>query len=495
MQDGSDCKEVKERQSTDDDADNEAESSRLEQRLREVRQRWLGDASSQGIADEDDIESIYWDLYNRTQSRLHPSIECIHESAGGRLALLLLQRSCSDPKESSSASPQKRQRREHTADGILRELGYHCRLASNIFDYAGEDNSQALGIAQSNESSSAVASRSIPCRIFDDALTVNQLRSLQNVFSDPQASYWSVHNYQVEPPSPYFSYVVPLKENGESSFDHLPADFGSLGSCIHAILRLLEDWKPNVTKQANYCEMWAHNRPGVTGHQLHFDSDNEGKSCTASTSSTTRGAHQDDNHFQSTAGANVKHPLITAIVYLTGVGGPTLVTNQRLASQRVADRGWLAYPRTNRLVLMDGRVLHCVIPGKRSTGKPYSSHRVDCESSFMPTRDGRRRVSVMLAFWKRLRVRDEGFPGAARPLPAHSQRRSNDSCNAVAIPTWASDLVAPLPRDADRDEVHCVPDRSEIDPICLSRVYETLDSGLWTREMGIPAYDQVFQGI
>ena len=39
------------------------------------------------------------------------------------------------------------------------------------------------------------------------------------------------------------------------------------------------------------------------------------------------------------------------------VGGPTLVTDQRLGGP-LATRGWLAYPAVNRVTVFDGRVLH-----------------------------------------------------------------------------------------------------------------------------------------
>lgn len=95
----------------------------------------------------------------------------------------------------------------------------------------------------------------------------------------------------------------------------------------------------------------------LAGHQLHFDSDDEGQ-------------------------GGVRHPIITAIVYLSDntspaqhsaadapkggsskavsqewVGGPTLMTDQTLGGP-LATQGWLAYPATNRVVFFDGRYLH-----------------------------------------------------------------------------------------------------------------------------------------
>jgi hypothetical protein len=49
----------------------------------------------------------------------------------------------------------------------------------------------------------------------------------------------------------------------------------------------------------------------------------------------------------------VRHPILSTVLYLTGahVGGPTLVTDQTLASARLAEQGWLLYPRHNRLAV------------------------------------------------------------------------------------------------------------------------------------------------
>lgn len=56
---------------------------------------------------------------------------------------------------------------------------------------------------------------------------------------------------------------------------------------------------------------------------------------------------------------------LSVVVYVTGdVGGPTLVTTQRLTSKRLADRGWIVHPRVNRVCMFDGGVLHGVIPGR-----------------------------------------------------------------------------------------------------------------------------------
>jgi hypothetical protein len=76
--------------------------------------------------------------------------------------------------------------------------------------------------------------------------------------------------------------------------------------------------------EATVAEWWVHSRPHRWGHQLHFDSDDEGRN-------------------------GLRHPVLGSVFFVEGdVGGPTLMTNQRLGDQHLADQGCLIYPRTNR---------------------------------------------------------------------------------------------------------------------------------------------------
>ena len=134
---------------------------------------------------------------------------------------------------------------------------------------------------------------------------------------------------------------------------------------------------------ATRAEWWAHCRPHDTGHQFHFDSDDEGR------------------------GEVVRHPLATVVLFLSsGVGGPTLVTNQRAESEQLATHGWAVLPAANRLLLFDGSLLHCVIPGRP---RPAAQARGGGGR--------RRRISLMVAFWDDIREREGAEPGAARPFP------------------------------------------------------------------------------
>jgi len=468
----------------------------------------------------------------RTRRREQKEEEEIRKTSGEKLALLLLQRSSTSGKStcrersscctaSAAAAAQQQPPPQEEADRILSELGYTCRLATNVFDYDSDngDGSRRRPLPLPPPPPVQHSSSSSPyCRAYDDFLesSSEELQRFGEVFLNPDAPYWTDHAYSVEPPSPYFSYVVPLS-NSSSNYDNndnnnrspnedpLVAEYGALGSVIRKLQRRIAEWKPSLASSGacNYVELWAHNRPGVTGHQLHFDSDNEG------------------------CDGVIRHPVVTAVLYLTGGGdgGPTLVTNQRLASRRAADRGWLAHPAANRLVLMDGRVLHCVVPGKLPTTQRCDDSQSSArDDSSARCKNENRRVTVMFAFWKRIRVRDEGTIGAARPFPGGSNGSGSES-NVVdkanspskPVPSWASRLRAPLVESSSAAASGGKPAAAvAVEPVALSHVYERVvaagEAGTaeadssngssdtasrpWSsRRDGFPEYDRVFQGI
>lgn len=330
------------------------------------------------------------------------------------------------------------------ADKILQQLSYECRLSSRILLVGKDDgngnndehrktNSGSRFLAQQQQQQQP------PCHVYDRFLSDADLAKLRSVFGDIDSTYWTDHDYSVEPPSPYYSFLIPLSSRRKEAE---PENFGFLGSLIERLRDCLLDWQPLI-KTCTHCEMWAHNRPSATGHQMHFDTDNEGicdSDCSA-----------------------VRHPLVTCILYLTDVGGPSLVTNQRKASRHAADKGWLSHAKVGRMMAMDGRVLHCVVPGKATT-------------------DPQRRVTLMLAFWRRIKMRgqDETKPGgAARKFPVN-----RPWAKALRDPSVVSTPQADW--DKHKDRLHPQP---------LDHVFENLQGKPWPVASGLPSYDCVFQGI
>jgi hypothetical protein len=390
-------------------------------RCREARSLWL---TADTIEDLDQVESLYREALNSKQSshnrdlqpkkkkqKTKPYAELSakdYREAGVRLSLLYCQSGRADKAKKG-----------------LQYLGFVCRLAKQVLDYPLRSSDKRIRSKTRHSKSSP------PCAMYDDFLQDNEMEHLKHIFGSPNASYWSSHDYKVEPPSPYFSYVLPLKKKKKGSV--------FVDGLVRKVWKLpeLNQKFPELAK-ATHVEMWAHNRPHASGHQMHFDSDDEG-----------RGA--------------VRNPIVSTILYITADGGgPSLVTNQRLDSTYLATKGWLAHPKPKRLIAFDGRVLHGVVPGKG-----------------LPQHKGGRRVTLMFAFWKEIQIRDEPTPGSARPFPTNTNIKWARALTDSSIPMKASDNH----------------DIEEQQPIELGAVYETLDGQAWKPKDGMIDYDQVFQGF
>ncbi|CAN0392079.1 unnamed protein product [Ectocarpus sp. 12 AP-2014] len=353
----------------------------------------------------------------------------------------------------------------------------------------------------------------------DGALPPGMLRHLQEAFGS-RSRFWSEHGYNSETGTPgYFSYIHRLGGAPTTSIEEV----------INRVRVLAERSFPEV-KEAKFVEWWAHRRPHSSGHQMHFDSDNEGL-------------------------GGVRNPIVSVVVYVTGdVGGPTLVTTQRLTSKRLADRGWIVHPRVNRVCMFDGGVLHGVIPGRgvpvtetppHPTPRPEEDGQgVGCEV-VKEDRAGMR-VTWMVAFWRdiqarppssqqsppltattpakekttstrgeaasRRRQRPPSGAGAAQPFPAMPPLTSGNpnggrrcSSAAVAGPSWPAlfrkksegwgENTAGVDGGGGATEVPVV-------PVAVPQVWEDVDpadnrrAGAGVRRLKrLPEYDLCFQGF
>mmetsp|Transcript_32553 Transcript_32553/g.64550 ORF Transcript_32553/g.64550 Transcript_32553/m.64550 type:complete len:392 (+) Transcript_32553:147-1322(+) len=319
---------------------------------------------------------------------------------------------------------------------VLASLGYVCRLSTDVLDY---DYPMATGSIERDNS--------CPCVTIDNFLTPGDLLHLCSVFGR-EDDFWSHHGYSVEPPSPYFSYVIPTRDR-----ENLDSKFGILGQILLNITSntTLKEKFPQLL-HTNFAEMWAHNRPHASGHQLHFDSDDEGRS-------------------KMGEDGVPRHPVMSVVLYLSGAGcgGPSLVTTQKLCDRSLSSEGWLSAPVDGRLTAFDGRVLHGVVPGKGNGPAP-----------------ARHRVTLMFAFWEDIEIRggdsyaDERNCASARAFP-----------NVDDNVEWARRLRSTC-HGNKRD---CVNMKREVHPIPIKSVFQTLDGESWTKEMGFPDYSQIYQGF
>ena len=278
------------------------------------------------------------------------------------------------------------QARNKEAVAIMQKLGHVARLSKQVLHYPLPTTTATAATAAA-AATSPYDPACTPLRVFDNALPASTLQSLQATFCAGDAHYWTSHNYAVYPPSPYFSFVVPITP---TSF----VDYGPLGELLRTIVTQTEAHFGGAS-EAKYAEIWAHRRPHSSGHQLHFDSDDEGR-------------------------GGVRNPLVSTVLYLSdeGCGGPTLVTDQHIDGDALAQQGWLAFPKENRLVIFDGAVLHGVIPGRGYVN------------------NARTRTTLMVALWDEIQVREGEGPGAARRLPGSSGGEEQ------SLPEWCVQLTS-----------------------------------------------------
>ncbi|CAM9569488.1 unnamed protein product [Ectocarpus sp. 6 AP-2014] len=456
--------------------------------------------------------------------------EEVAQAAAERLSLLL----CQEGRNKEAAKVLKRHgfRYRLSADVLryplppqakppaaVEESGNGHNLARKPSPEARKDSKAEAGRRSDGKGGSGGDDASEFVAAVDGALPPGMLRHLQEAFGS-RSRFWSEHGYNSETGSPgYFSYIHRLGGAPTTSIEQV----------INRVRLLAERSFPEV-KEAKFVEWWAHRRPHSSGHQMHFDSDNEGL-------------------------GGVRNPIVSVVVYVTGdVGGPTLVTTQRLTSKRLADRGWIVHPRVNRVCMFDGGVLHGVIPGRgvpvtetppHPTPRPEEDgQEVGCEK-VKEDRAGMR-VTWMVAFWRDIQARpppsQQSPPptattpaeekttstrgeaatrrrqpppsgaGAAQPFPAMLPLASGNpnggrrrSSAAVAGPSWPA-LFRKKPEGWGEDTAGVdggggareVP----VVPVAVPQVWEDVDpagnkrAGVGVRRLKrLPEYDLCFQGF
>jgi len=306
--------------------------------------------------------------------------------------------------------------KEEEARKLLLACGYQYRLAKEVLHYTLPTSDSIFPSSKENKYVVAI----------DNALPLSMLQYMQDKFQ-PDSFFWSEHDY-ANLNTGYFSYLYSLR--GEPS--------NGLEQVIQHIWKLVIKYFPQV-KTATIAEWWAHCRPHPDGHQLHFDSENEGQGV-------------------------VRHPLVSIVLYLSeGIGGPTLVTNQKLGGT-LGTEGWIVFPKVNRLTMFDASVLHGVIPGRGPNPDPT-----------------KRRISFMIGFWTSItpHPRDDGKPGAAQPFPISKEKKWVQSV-IKKNKKWESNLRS----------------SSFASPIALPRVWENVEHPQQPIPLTfIPPYQSCFQGF
>ena len=84
----------------------------------------------------------------------------------------------------------------------------------------------------------------------------------------------------------------------------------------------------------------------------------------------------------------------------------------------------------------------------------------------------------MFAFWKKIKVREDG--GAAQVFSSTGD--------------WAKSLRRDFVGESETTS-ECSSTIVSTPPMEIKPIYETLQGEAWTRDMGFPEYDKVFQGF
>ena len=294
-------------------------------------------------------------------------------------------------------------------------------------------------------------------RVYSHVLPTPILGKLQTAFA-ATSPFWKEHGYLTttrggEKKCGYFSYAHDQTRQSTNLMEQV---------ANHVLKLYLKDFP--ALSECKFVEWWAHCRPHSDGHQMHFDSADEGV-------------------------GGVRNPIASTVIYLSssGLGGPTLVTTQRLGDSDVARNGWLVHPVCNAVAMFDGKLLHGVIPGRSvPPASACANNTHDADTHMADTKAtgrvslpmGPRRVTLMIAFWRQLNLRPyrAHAPSAAQALPP---------TKATECTSWPA-LLAAMPATAWASVA--APEPIEVQAV----------GPIWTAVRGhkgedIPAYADCFQ--
>ena len=261
-------------------------------------------------------------------------------------------------------------------------------------------------------------------RRFDSALPKPLLRALQRAFS-PASQFWVETDY---------------KERGYFSFWHDLSGGDEPSNLVEVLARHLLPITGCADRIVG-AEWWVHTRSErrSIGHQMHFDTEE----CTL-------------------AQGRVLHPLVSTVVYLSGMpapdangslgstaaargsADPTVVFDMRVADQ-TATTASVSHPAQGSVLFFPGDRLHCVCPaGVSSATRKRSRTELSNGGSGSGSGSGGsgltasenlpQRLTLMIGFW----AEDVASEGKRRPLGACGPLpRATRAC------TWPSSLAIP----------------------------------------------------
>eukprot|EP00466_Bigelowiella_natans_P008608 jgi/Bigna1/75603/fgenesh1_pg.35_\ len=232
-----------------------------------------------------------------------------------------------------------------SADRYLRTMGFRWRLNSRAFSERtlatsslsrGCSKLTQSGLEEEGETNKDASSSSFSVTsvapaamwpdtlfsVFDSALPNTAVRMLRDYIFNPSAHYWEYHLYNSPLSTGYFSYWYPFnqqqhqQQQQQQQEEHqrlAPSSSLSPSPSLSLVELIIRDYiwplarkACPVAGRAVGAEWWAHSRGPLSGHQMHFDTDE----------------------------SKIKE----------------------------GSEGWMISPEENRLLVFDGSLLHGVVP-------------------------------------------------------------------------------------------------------------------------------------
>ncbi|KAI9020529.1 hypothetical protein DFJ74DRAFT_131379 [Hyaloraphidium curvatum] len=303
---------------------------------------------------------------------------------------------------------------------LLRGMNYTYRLGRGVLEYP-------LPVPHVEPGANSEARRFV--RVLDGILTEPMLEFLGKLFGR-ESDFWTSHGYNPFSSTGYFSYLEPLDRLADGAqkqsrmFSTIVSHLAKTATALFPHLFSGQGARPLTT-----AEWWAHSRPHSSGHQLHFDSENEGIT-----------------PLETAHGSNApRHPVVSCIVFLSpdpAPGGPTLMTDQTLATKDLDDvKGWLAYGKRGRVAFFDARYLHGVIPGRMAAEMGADA----------------RRATFMVGLWDKVakqEPRPDGKLGGASQAfpPKYAEGKDLDWVRLIAKTPAEKPAAVPVVEELDHLE-------------------------------------------
>ncbi|KAL3790172.1 hypothetical protein ACHAWO_012954 [Cyclotella atomus] len=375
----------------------------------------------------------------------------MRQMAAYQLALLLLQRhgrccymnrkdvaNCNTQADNGVGDTET-QTDEKEADDLLCRLGYRLRLSTRAFGYP----SCSCRCTTTSESSSQ-----LPLRVMDDVLPLKLFEALQYAFR-PDSMYWKElyskvnignnscwveggsNDGQSTERNQFVSHNIDLPRGNPSQ------SLQNANSIIEQVA-IITKYKlmPHFPElqNAKSVEVWCHQRPTDGSHQLHYDMDEirlqERRERLLVAAAQTQRKRQKVDVSDRDQGKNdgIFCPMVSCVLTIyvpnnshacsncgeTSRAAPTIICNQSILNINQTEtnchtnddeKGWLCYPKPNRLLAFEGSLLHGVVPGIPEHDININLHTSDNDSD--ESNDGysndpnnqQQRVTLMMGFW------------------------------------------------------------------------------------------------